>query len=334
VTRLLLLAIPGVAAWAAGPYTGAETCSPCHRLLAARQRGSHHAQALRAIGGSVLAEVLTAQSVPDGALRYEARGGTIAVTARANGAEGAGVLEWAFGAGAQGITPVGRAGGAYFEHRYSYYPQAGRVAPTFGHPARASGPLALLGMPQSARTIASCFGCHATGVDESAGLADIGRVEMGVRCERCHGPGKQHAEAANAGTPTAGSIVNAGKFPAKAEVEFCGQCHRLPVAGAASPEPEIEDPVTVRFAPIGLMASRCFTESKRLRCTTCHDPHEDARPRTDLAYSRSCAGCHSSAPSAAAKCRRAAGENCLPCHMRQAVLSAYLKFTDHRIRVY
>jgi hypothetical protein len=77
-----------------------------------------------------------------------------------------------------------------------------------------------------------------------------------------------------------------------------------------------------------------FLESKRLGCTTCHDPHEDARVRTDAWYTERCTACHAAAPKKGSACRRAAGEACLPCHMRQASLGPYLKFTDHRIRVY
>jgi hypothetical protein len=42
-----------------------------------------------------------------------------------------------------------------------------------------------------------------------------------------------------------------------------------------SSAPEIEDPINVRFQPIGLMASRCFKSSKGLSCGSCHDPHND-----------------------------------------------------------
>jgi hypothetical protein len=85
------------------------------------------------------------------------------------------------------------------------------------------------------------------------------------------------------------------------------------------------------------MASRCFRESKTLTCLTCHDPHENARPRTDSAYSTKCMSCHAKDNSPVKLCRRKEGPvaaNCLTCHMQQASLGPYLRFTDHRIRVY
>jgi hypothetical protein len=118
------------------------------------------------------------------------------------------------------------------------------------------------------------------------------------------------------------------------QVEFCGQCHRLPTAEMGA-EPELESPVTVRFAPVGLLASHCFTGSKgKLSCLTCHDAHADAQPRSSISYTDKCLGCHVNDRQGIKACRRRQRENCLPCHMRQSSLGAYLRFTDHRIRVY
>jgi hypothetical protein len=291
----------------------------------------------RKTSGRSPADVLLRAVVAGGAVRYEAGKDGIAVSARRGADEATGALEWAFGAGAQGVTPVGRVGDQFFEHRFSYYAAAGGMAVTFGHPENAGTAREMLGLPQSAHTITSCFRCHATGVESAPNGPDLGAMQVGVRCERCHGPGRQHVDAAKAGGPVPEvrrAIFNPGRLTAKAQVEYCGQCHRLPEPGGKSPEPELENPLSVRFSPIGLMASRCFLENRKLTCITCHDPHENARSRTDASYTAACAGCHHSSPKAGSPCRRASGQDCLPCHMRQASPGAYLKFTDHRIRVY
>ncbi len=320
----------------AADYTGWAACTDCHSAEAAKQSATHHAQALRPISGSKLGEILLQQAQsPDGILHYAKHGKDIRVLGPWTTEMPA--IEWAFGAGVQGSTPVGRLGDQYFEHRFSYYSRIHALAITFGHPHRVSTPLAQLGMLQDAQTITSCFNCHGAGARRSETGPNLGSFWPGVRCERCHGPGSSHVEAALRSAPTQlidSQIMNPGRLPAKAQVEFCGQCHRLPTAEMGA-EPELENPVTVRFAPVGLLASRCFTASEgKLSCLTCHDPHADAQPRSSISYTGKCLGCHANDQHPIKACRRGERENCLPCHMRQSSLGPYLRFTDHRIRVY
>jgi len=292
----------------------AAPCSECHTDVARKQSASHHAAALRPIADSPLPHLFR----DNGGLTYSLQSGLVLITSTTGLTA---TLEWAFGAGAQGITPVGTIDGRAFEHRFSYYPKAQRFALTFGHPSGVATPEAAFGVPQDAKTLARCFSCHSTG------------GQPGITCDRCHGPPQAHIEAARAGVPEDAlrrTIVNPGRFPAKAQIEFCGACHRLPEPGNDSPEPELEDPVNVRFAPIGLLASRCFQASKRLTCTTCHDPHDNARPRTDDFYVQRCRDCHAQSKS---HCPRPAKSDCLTCHMPQASLGRYLTFTNHRIHV-
>lgn len=312
-------------------YVGAEACATCHRAEYDKQMTSRHAHALRPIAQSPLWMYLAGKTHQEGGsadLSYQARASELVVTPLRNAQTLSGTILWAFGAGAQGITPVGLIGGRYFEHRYSYFPRAHRFALTFGHPAQVSTITGEMGILQDRRTILQCFNCHATNVQPGSTGPDLSKMTPGVTCERCHGPGRDHVAEVRT------TLLNPGRLAPKAQVQVCGECHRLPQPGSSSPEPEIEDPVSVRFAPIGLMASRCFTESRKLACTTCHDPHTDARPRADRFYAERCLTCHGLEPSASPGCPRAHGDNCLPCHMRQVSLTDNLKFTDHRIRIY
>jgi hypothetical protein len=319
----------------ASDYVGAQACAECHKANYEAQSASHHAHSLRRIEGTRLSTALLgAGRSPDGTLRYEQDGDKVAVSE--NGSTERAVIEWAFGAGAQGSTPVGHFGDQYFEHRFSYYSRIHDLAPTFGHPPRVDTPIAELGMLQDSRTITRCFNCHATGVRQGPGGPELNGMLPGVQCERCHGPGSAHIEAAKQGGTQAAvqkEIVNPGRFSPKAQIEICGQCHRLATPGTGD-EPELETPVTVRFAPISLAASRCFRAGGKITCLTCHDPHADARPRSDFAYSEKCLSCHAADVKGVKLCRRVQRENCLPCHMKQASLGPYLRFTDHRIRVY
>jgi hypothetical protein len=271
---------------------------------------------------------------PDGQVRYvQVQNG---IAARLSGVAEDATIEWAFGAGVQGSTPVGRINGQYFEHRFSYYSRISDLALTFGHPAQVGSPAGELGILQDNLTISRCFNCHSTGVARSISGPDLQGMLPGVQCERCHGPGSSHIQAAVDGAPAESvrkEVVNPGRLPAKALIQICGQCHRLSGPDTGS-KPELENPVNVRFAPIGLLASRCFQRTGSLSCLTCHDPHENARPRSDMAYSDKCLACHSNDAKPVRACRRRVKENCLPCHMQQASLGPYLRFTDHRIRIY
>ncbi|MGH9584016.1 MAG: cytochrome c3 family protein [Bryobacteraceae bacterium] len=293
------------------------------------------AHSLHRIEGSLIGGVMLKQGhSPDNRLTYEQ--GANAIIVREKGFPDTVTLGWAFGSGAQGSTAVGLLDGQYIEHRFSYYSRIQGLAPTFGHPAHVSSPIAEIGVLQDSRTIFQCFNCHGTDAELGPSGPVLTRYMPGVQCERCHGPGSGHINAAKAGASMEAirkEIVNPGRFRAEALIQFCGQCHRLPTPDMGS-EPELENPVTVRFAPIGLLASRCFRISRAISCLTCHNPHENPRPRTDMSYSRTCLACHADDRTPEKLCRRDEKQNCLPCHMKQASLGPYLRFTDHRIRVY
>jgi predicted CXXCH cytochrome family protein len=159
------------------------------------------------------------------------------------------------------------------------------------------------GILQSETNARRCFGCHATG------------DTPGVHCQRCHGEGAGHPEQKT--------------IRRDPSVALCAECHRSPNRDYASPEPELEDPASIRFAPVGLTASRCFKESKgKLTCVTCHDPHSTA-PVVNAKVSNICADCHSSPARKACPRER---EVCILCHMPKSSPIPLLTFTDHRIR--
>ena len=316
---------------------GPAECGKCHAAQYDKQIRSRHARALRPIRESIWAAPGGGVTDRAFAISYQPQAESVDVLVSGPSGAISAALTWAFGAGAQGLTPVGIENGRYFEHRFSYYSRPNRLARTFGHPARPETAASELGVPQDTKTIFECFNCHSTGAIPGGAAPDLSEMIPGVTCERCHGPGQAHVSAAQTGASADAirrSIVNPKRFSAKAQIEMCGQCHRLPPPNAY-PEPEVEDPITVRFAPMGLMASRCFTKSGKLSCMSCHDPHDDAKPRSDLAaYAGRCLGCHDSRPAlVASKCSRAVSRDCVSCHMPAAALGPYLRFTDHRIRV-
>src|SRR6266702_3618538 len=125
-------------AFAANDFVGVSHCGGCHPAQFEAQRRSHHASALRPILQSLLLEKLIGHTMREkNGLRFDyapAEQG-IRVTAKSGASESSATLEWAFGAGAQGITAVGRISSGYFEHRVSWYTREERAALTIGHGA-------------------------------------------------------------------------------------------------------------------------------------------------------------------------------------------------------
>ncbi|MBI3682983.1 MAG: hypothetical protein HY235_21635 [Acidobacteria bacterium] len=306
-------------------FVGPETCRPCHPAQYSSQYASHHARALRPIGETPVGDLLREKALAERSgieFGYAPEPAGLSVRIKRGQREISTLLEWAFGAGAQAVTPVGRYRGRWYEHRISWYEAPRQAARTIGHPADPSAtPEQALGLPQSAETIFRCFHCHATGVREGP---DLSAMRPGVTCERCHGPGSDHAA-----QPSRTNIRGLSRLPARESVQMCAECHRAPIAPSAAPE--VNDPVSIRFQPVSLLASRCFQRSGALSCVTCHDPHQDARHDPSF-YTPKCRACHSSAQ-ATKRCPRAPDQDCVPCHMERRSPLPFLTFTDHRIRV-
>lgn len=305
----------------ASEFVGPGVCQSCHPAEYTSQVRSHHAFALRPVLETALPALLASQPLRERSgisFEYEKAADGLRVTAIQGAKNASAVIGWAFGSGAQAVTPVGTIGGRYLEHRISYYtaPQAPRR--TLGHPGTASkDPAAALGLVQDPETIFRCFNCHATGVEPGP---DLRATIPGVTCERCHGPARNHA-AGKASMPPVSSTR-------ESVMQLCGSCHRMPERSLHTPE--MDDPLSIRFAPVGLSASSCYRKGNGLTCLTCHNPHEDAR-RDEAYYVAKCMACHEQQRTL---CTAGEKKDCVRCHMQQRSPAPYLTFTDHRIRVY
>jgi hypothetical protein len=333
--RLVPHPAPASQAVLAPGFAGDESCFPCHANLAAQAR-THHALALRTITEYRAATPLPSSDWlrdPDLDLSYRMaeRGGNFGIEAHDSETTHWQPTHWAFGAGDSGVTPVGRSPGGYVESPLSFYRNAGWdfTAGTLGRSSalRRQQPT---GDAMTASEAFACFDCHTTGARQSAQGLVLDGTREGVRCERCHGAGARHVAAAKLGRP-AGSIAVPGRGSAAALVDFCATCHRNTAGVGLKPD----DPVVVRFAPIGLRRSRCFRESRgRFSCVSCHDPHGDAT-HDAASYNQVCARCHEGAAARAAGrvCPVQPRGNCISCHMPRQIIQRNSIFTDHYIRV-
>ena len=188
----------------------------------------------------------------------------------------------------------------------------------------------------------------------------------GIDCQRCHGPGQRHVDIASAGaTPQAirAAIVNPKRLDPDRELEVCMQCHLestsldLPHAirrfdkgpFAYVPGQPLGD-FSLAFDQVGgvqdfqiaqgayrLRKSQCFLKSEgKLRCTTCHDPHDVPRGPAAMAhYNSVCATCHpGTVRQTSAAGPHAAGADCVGCHMpkRRTDDVVHVVMTDHFIQ--
>ncbi len=179
-----------------------------------------------------------------------------------------------------------------------------------------------IGHVLSAEFEQKCLTCH--GFPESLGTKD-----RGVRCESCHGPGKSHVTAIMRGSPKSG-IVNPDNLSVDEGLALCGHCH----AGFSNPAAPMPDELLIASQVVALRNTDCFKQSgKGLTCTTCHDPHHDARGN-EAAYIAVCRKCHSlQVAKHAAICPVNQNDRCIGCHMPKQAKGAF-QMVDHWIRVH
>jgi tetratricopeptide (TPR) repeat protein len=195
-------------------------------------------------------------------------------------------------------------------------------------------------------------------------------VPEGIDCQRCHGPGGRHVQAAQ----TQGlqreevrrTIVNPARLSGDRQMEVCMQCHlqttslRLPAAirrfdrgpfsyragqpigdfllffdraATSGSQPKFE----IVSSVVRLRESQCFLQSKdALTCLTCHDPHRIPRGEEAVKhYNSVCRQCHSSALDAlVAAAKHTAATDCVSCHMpkRRTDDVVHAVITDHLIQ--
>jgi Cytochrome c554 and c-prime len=162
--------------------------------------------------------------------------------------------------------------------------------------------------------IPRCLECHASYFEWMPPPVNRYRktsLILGIFCEKCHGPGRQHASLhrTKASLPpgTAEAIVNPASLPRDRQIDVCGLCHSgngTPIQPALSflPGDVLEDYIDIPYYSPGeavdvhgnqlqmLRRSKCFQSSSTMTCSTCHDVHT---PQEDAAtFSPHCLTCH------------------------------------------
>jgi len=318
---------------------GVGRCASCHRAQALTQPATSMAHALEIVAESqILREHPQLEFRQDPYSYKIARNGERSIYTVSDGkATLAMPVAWAFGLGSAGQTYVYQWNGAWYESRVSFYRAIGGLDLTMG--AASLHPKTLeeaAGRRMSVRDSTDCFGCHATNAIRE-GKVQVERLTPGVLCERCHGPGEKHAGAAQAGDVQNAGMPQLGKLTTEEMSDFCGQCHRTWSQIATDGPHDVNN---VRFQPYRLTNSKCYDSADmRIRCTACHDPHQEIE-KTPAFYDARCLACHAAGQrTSGAGTRRPkpcpkATKDCVTCHMpKYEIPGSHNLFSDHQIRV-
>ena len=206
--------------------------------------------------------------------------------------------------------------------------------------------------------VEDCMSCHNAypgGVrNDGNGPKFQEPLPEGIDCQRCHGPGQAHIDAARSGDRVAArrTIVNPAGYGRERQLETCLQCHLettsspLPFQIRRYEQPAFsytpgksladyfirfdhapgtgwDDKVGVAGHAYRLMKSACFQKSE-MTCSTCHDPHDAPRGAAAVQhYVAACQRCHSGVhaqgvprvPGIPASGVGGSAPSCLDCHM-------------------
>jgi len=330
-------------------YVGAAACRECHPGESALYARTGHRRTLwpaTADQNPVVAwldgKAWKDPEVPEVTWSYHVKDGQLVAGRALDDRTESFPLDYGFGSGRHGVTFVAlRPGGvpglgpAGVEHRLSYFADGPSVAITPGQERLKRDRLAPRdvpwGKPMGPEGIQQCFKCHATLTSTLGGnRLETSTLIPNVSCERCHGPGRAHLEAARSGQDGLTMPMGYDRAEPWVEVNLCGECHRLPSSVSwSSIRPD--NPGIVRFQGVGVSMSACYAKGLGgLRCTTCHDPHDRASS-DHTHYEAACLSCHRSAP-AQKGCPISPAANCVGCHMPRREVSGNGAFTDHWIR--
>jgi hypothetical protein len=229
------------------------------------------------------------------------------------------------GSGGKGQTYLFWKGDDLFQLPVSYWTELGWV----NSPGYRDGQ-ANFGRP----IIPRCLECHGTYFEQLPPPVNRYRKTgfiVGIRCEKCHGPGRDHArQLATKPVPGASlAILNPARFPRDRQMDLCAWCHAghgvalqpsfSYVPGEALdkylgiPEPDPAAPIDVHGSQVEMLErSRCFQQSA-MTCLTCHNVHRVQHDANE--FSQRCLACHKPGSATFPKQGHQAASNCIDCHM-------------------
>jgi hypothetical protein len=362
---LFVFAIAAIPALGASDYVADSACASCHQTKYASYQGVGMAQSMRRPRAEVLIEDFRnarffhkpSQSWfemvwKDGRLlfrRWQVDSGRRHIN------EIEQQVDWIVGSGHRSRVYLYRTpSGGLFQLPVAWYSQekAWGMAPGYD---RADHD----GITRSVRR--ECLFCH-NAYPEVAADSHFSpqrfpaAMPEGTGCQRCHGPGANHVDAAMGGEGNAAvraAIVNPARLPPALRDSVCFQCHLQPAVAMIGPRRfergdfsfrpgealsdymlhvDIDEPgrpreqrFEINHHAYRLRQSLCYIKGG-ITCSTCHDPHQPLKKDPRLANVVSiCLSCHT---------RHTASNDCVRCHMppRRAQDVVHVVMMDHRIQ--
>lgn len=211
------------------------------------------------------------------------------------------------------------------EARYFHYAEQNQLALSLGFPEEKPTTYeTAFGRVLTPYLEMRCLSCH--GAPRTHGT----RVETGIACENCHGPGQAHLAALSAHSRDL-AMWNPNKLPIGERMQPCMQCH----AGSSFLGDPMPDDVLISDQVTALKNSECWRQSGgEITCINCHDPHQDApRPVLVARSEKTCLRCHNATvTNHAGLCPVNRIKGCVDCHMANETRGAFV-IAEHWIRI-
>jgi hypothetical protein len=339
---------------------GKAVCAECHRTNYEMHQASGHASTFAFTTDSTIRHLYEGKTVDagehHGVFHYQSSGEGLVVHQSSNqllAGTRSMKFPYALGSGRNAVTlfsivPEDSENSSVMEHRVSWYPNReaktsnesienlprnGTFGLTPGHtetpPAE---PMDCFGERIHGEKMESCIECHTT----SGKVMDHKLVDLvpNVDCEKCHGPGSEHVRLARLTDSPPAFSVGRADWDLESELQLCGSCHRLP-QHISPKELRNYSSELLRLQPIGLLRSECYLKSDRsMMCSTCHNPHQDARLKSRADYDQDCLSCHQPHIVEHVICPVSTEGGCVECHMPAVTVEQGMVFHDHWIRIH
>ncbi|HAE14633.1 MAG: tetratricopeptide repeat protein [Chitinophagales bacterium] len=212
-----------------------------------------------------------------------------------------------------------------------------------------------------------CVTCHNGLPEQVAGSVNkYTGIPLGIDCERCHGPGSIHVARISSGiaVDTANafdySIVNPRGLSTELQNDLCFRCH-LQGINVLHPGKEFadfkpgqhirdywniflprfdgkNDQFLMASQADRLVQSKCFIESGKISCITCHNPHVTVKETPISLFNKPCLDCHQLPQSTCTETlevRSLQNDNCSGCHIPKSgsIDIPHVSISDHKIQI-